>query len=76
MCYSNFLNDDCTLNIENCNYPKLLGKQDTCESRIPFSADPNNRAYSVNAKDLFSGKQRVIYLFIFFCRSCEGMTFF
>lgn len=62
MCYSKFLNDDCTLNIENGNYPKPLDKQDTCESRILFSAEPNNRTYSVNAKDVFSGKQQIISL--------------
>jgi len=66
MCCSNFLNDDFTLNIENGNYLKLLGKRDTCESRIPFCADPNNRTYSVNAKNVSWENNKIIDYLIFF----------
>lgn len=41
MCYSNVLNHGFTLNIENSNDLKLLGKQDT-GAQDSFSADPDN----------------------------------
>lgn len=40
-CYSNVLNHGFTLNIENSNDLKLLGKQDTV-AQDSFSADPDN----------------------------------
>lgn len=40
-CYSNVLNHGFTLNIENSNDLKLLGKQDT-GAQDSFSADPDN----------------------------------
>lgn len=40
-CYSNVLNHGVTLNIENSNDLKLLGKQDT-GAQESFSADPDN----------------------------------
>lgn len=75
MCYSNFWNDDCTLNIENRNYLKLLDKQDSCESRIPFSADPNN-IFS-KCQGCFLRKNKLfIYIYVYLGIVKELLFFF